>query len=474
MAVKLKRSISVPVGGSIGYRKIPFATLTLIAVNIAVYALTSYENFFLEVSDYWVNLGGFVPALMTTPSQFYRIFSSMFLHADFFHILFNMYFLYLFGKSIEDTLGTARFLALYFAAGVAASLFHTAFSFLGGFTAYIIPAIGASGAISGILGAYLLLYPGTSLVMGWFFFIFPIFVRVKAAYYLLFWFAIQLLYGFLTPLGGTAFFAHVGGFVAGIAVLLVLSNKDRMRQLKLAQQVFALPWIFIPRKTGGLGRAAKTVITVFLVALLAGTAYASIGLTGQGDVKSVTIEYSLNGNAAMDYVGIQTQHIEEDIFSVSSDATRVLLNRLYAAGLIYDEAKTGEEKVFSSWEGELPVKITVGTTVRIVYVNTTIQEFSGKYDAEGFVEYCEGTLTTYAISIQVYGNIYQVIPSEPLTYTFKLASKTVNLNAVTQYAAFPSLLLTAAALGVVVKKDKDLTIIGEEHETARGFLGFPI
>ncbi|MEM3784001.1 MAG: rhomboid family intramembrane serine protease, partial [Candidatus Bathyarchaeia archaeon] len=157
----------MPVGGLARSKRRPLTTLTIILVNIAVYAITSYENLFLEVSNYWVSAGGFVPSLIAMPSQWYRIFASMFLHADFFHILFNMYFLYIFGRAVEDALGRWRFLILYLVSGVAASIFHTAFSFLGGATAYVIPAIGASGAISGVLGAYLILFPGTSLVMGW-------------------------------------------------------------------------------------------------------------------------------------------------------------------------------------------------------------------------------------------------------------------------------------------------------------------
>ncbi len=132
----------------------------------------------------------------------------MFLHADFFHILFNMYFLYLFGRAAEEALGRIRYLALYFVSGIAASIFHAAFSFLGGATAYVIPAIGASGAISGVLGAYLILFPGTSIVIGSFFLYIPMFFRVKAAYYMIFWFATELIYGFARLGGGTAFFAH--------------------------------------------------------------------------------------------------------------------------------------------------------------------------------------------------------------------------------------------------------------------------
>jgi len=102
-----------------------------------------------------VSLCGFIPSLVGNPSQWYRVFTSMFLHADFFHILFNMYFLCVFGRAVESILGKSRFLLLYLAAGIFASIFHTAFSFIGGLSAYTVPAIGASGAISGILGAYL-------------------------------------------------------------------------------------------------------------------------------------------------------------------------------------------------------------------------------------------------------------------------------------------------------------------------------
>ncbi|MEM3383662.1 MAG: rhomboid family intramembrane serine protease [Nitrososphaerales archaeon] len=459
----LRRSAGIPLGNSFEYRKTSLATLILIAVNILVYAITSYENFFLEVSYYWVNLGGFIPSMIVIPSQIYRIFSSMFLHADFFHILFNMYFLYLFGRTIENALGRIRFFILYFVAGVAASMFHTTFSFLGGSIAYMIPAIGASGAISGILGAYLILYPGTSLIMGWFFFIFPFFMRVKTAYYLLFWFAIQLLYGYFTPLGGTAFFAHVGGFVAGIAILPILVNKDRIGKLKLAQRS-PLNWIFIRPKTSGLNRTTKIMITILLISLLAGTTYASLGLTGQSNVKSVTLQYVLEGNSNIDYVSIRTSNIEDDISSIPSDATRILLNRLYAAGLIYDEAKAGEEIALNILNEKLPVKIAIGANVKVVYVNTTIYGFRGKYDSEGFIEYSEGVITTQAIGIQVYGNVYRIVQSEPLTYTFTTNSKTVKLNIITQYTSLPSFLLVLAALVVVIKKDRDLAVVGEEHE----------
>ncbi|MEM3700683.1 MAG: rhomboid family intramembrane serine protease [Candidatus Bathyarchaeia archaeon] len=465
MAVNLKRSLGIPMGDATRYKR-PKVTLILIALNIAVYAITSYANVFLEIGDYWVSAGGFVPSLITMPTQWYRVFASMFLHADFFHILFNMYFLYLFGRAVENVLSGLKYLALYLISGIVASIFHTAFSFLGGFTAYIIPAIGASGAISGVLGAYLIFYPGTSLVMGWFFFLFPMFFRMKAAYYLIFWFATQLIYGYARLAESTAVFAHAGGFIAGIALLPLLAKKERISQLKLLLNIAVPPYLtFIPRKTVGLGRITKAIVAVLLSSLLVGAAYASVGLTNQGNIKSATVQYTCEGTPYMDYLGVQLSDIESQIASISLDKTRILLNRLYAAGLIYNILSADSEVNLSNWARELPVKVEVGKWASVVYVNTTIDYFKGTYDVEGFLKYGVGNLTTRAVSLQwISGRIY-VMQSEPLTYSFELSSQTVNLSDITQYSGLPSLFVAAVALAVVVKKDKDLAVVGEESET---------
>jgi len=453
-------------GDATRYQRRPIITLIIVGLNIAVYAITSYANFFLEVSDYWVSAGGFVPSLITMPSQWYRVFASMFLHADFFHILFNMYFLYLFGRAVENVLGGLRYLALYLISGIAACIFHTTFSFLGGFTAYVIPAIGASGAISGVLGAYLILYPGTSLVMGWFFFFFPMFFRMKAAYYLIFWFATQLIYGYARLAESTAVFAHAGGFIAGIALLPLLAKKEKISQLKLLRNIAIPPYLtFIPRKTVGLGRITKAIVAVLLSSLLIGAAYASVGLTSQGTIKATTIQYTYDGTPYMDYVGIQLPDIESQLASISLDETRILLNRLYAAGLIYNVLKADSELNLSNWTKELPIKVKVGNSATVVCVNTTINYFKGIYDAEGFLNYGVGNLTTRIVGFQlIYGTIY-VTQSEPVAYSFELSSQTVNLTDITQYTGAPSLFVAIIALAVVVKKDKELAVVGEESET---------
>jgi len=461
LAEALKRSLGIPMGDLSHFRKRPVATLAIIVVNIAVYAITTYENFFLEISDYWVSAGGFVPALTPIPTQWYRVFSSMFLHADFFHILFNMYFLYLFGRAVEEALGKWRYLALYMVSGIAASVFHTAFSFLGGATAYVVPAIGASGAISGVLGAYLILFPGTSLVMGWFFLYFPMFFRIKAAYYLIFWFATQVIYGYTRLGGSTAVFAHAGGFIAGVALLPLVASKERLIQFRLARQaVFPAYVIFTPTPTkpAGLGRTAKAIVAALLAALLLGAAYASTGLPIRGDIKSTTVRYAMEGKPYMDYVGFQLSNVETQLAAVSLDETRILLNRLYAARLLYDKAKAGENISLNNWN----VKLSMRVGGRPVQVDLTIIRFNGKYDGDGFLSYGEGELETQLIFISNYG---PAVSDYLVNYDFELTSQTVNLTYITQYTGILSLVATVAALGVAVIKDRDLALIGEEPGT---------
>lgn len=475
-----KKSLGVPVSGFSQVKSRPLVTFTLIIVNIAVYAITSYQNLFMEISDYWVSLGGFVPSLTTIPSQFYRILSSMFLHANLFHIIFNMYFLYLFGRAVEEALGGGRFLAFYLASGIFASIFHTAFSFIGGYSAYLIPAIGASGAISGVLGAYLLLYPGTSLIMGWWFFPFPFFIRLKALYYLIFWFATQVLYGYLQAAGSTAVFAHAGGFIAGIALLPMVMDGDRLLQLRLTSRV-SPPYylIFSPiAKSTGLGRTAKVIVSLVLASLLIGASYASTGLADPGDVKSTSIYYTCGGTPYVDYVGFQLPKIDESISAISVDATRILLNRLYAAGLLYDGAKANKELTMASETFKVAITVKIGGSIIPAEVNITINHFTGMYDADGFLRRGEGDIATQAVSVQIaYGpgySSYPVISYKPISYKFSVESQTVKLANLTQYTALTSLAVTAAAIAVVLTKDKELTIIGEEPAFYEPYFSVPI
>ncbi|MFO8101173.1 MAG: rhomboid family intramembrane serine protease [Dehalococcoidia bacterium] len=147
------------------------------------------------------------------------IFTSMFVHGDWMHFLFNMLFLWVFGDNVEDRFGHFRYLLFYLAAGIAASMLQVITD-----THSEIPTIGASGAIAGILGAYLLLFPysriGTAIV-----FIFITFVRIRAIYLLGFWILLQFVGGLGTlgpsaQSGGVAYWAHIGGFIFGLVVVI--------------------------------------------------------------------------------------------------------------------------------------------------------------------------------------------------------------------------------------------------------------
>ena len=140
-----------------------------------------------------------------------------------------MLFLYVFGDNIEDAFGRVRYLVSYFVSGIAASLAHV-FSVMGT-TGQSLPTIGASGAISGVLGAYLILYPRAKILSLVFFFWITI-IAVPAVVFLGVWFAYQFLYGaLLDPTSGVAYWAHIGGFLAGIVFGVAWRGRRRKRAL---------------------------------------------------------------------------------------------------------------------------------------------------------------------------------------------------------------------------------------------------
>jgi membrane associated rhomboid family serine protease len=160
-------------------------------------------------------------------------FTSMFMHGSWSHVIGNMLFLWIFGNNVEDALGRVRFLLWYLGAGLAATAVQTFVTLeLGTIEEASIPNIGASGAVSGVLGAYLLLLPTAKVLtlFGWFF------VEVPALFYLGFWFLFQLWSGSYSVLepeagGGVAFFAHVGGFVFGVATVRLVAQRRPLRPL---------------------------------------------------------------------------------------------------------------------------------------------------------------------------------------------------------------------------------------------------
>ncbi len=181
-------------------RSIPVVTISLIAINVAVF-LWSLADFETIIASY-----GFIPAGFSLIT----LLTSMFLHGGIAHIFGNMWFLYLFGDNVEDRMGRAKYIVFYLLAGLAASLAHYITD-----TGSIIPAIGASGAISGVLGAYLVFFPDVRVHVASYYYA----GTVPAKTMIGLWFALQLILG-AASLGnsGIAFFAHVGGFIFGYAV----------------------------------------------------------------------------------------------------------------------------------------------------------------------------------------------------------------------------------------------------------------
>ena len=199
---------------------VPFVTIGLIAVNVAV---------FLYQASLGRELQGFVRAWGLVPAEVLgrpvTVLTSMFLHGGVVHVGGNMLYLWIFGDNIESAFGHLRFLGLYLVFGLAAAALHTAVDPGSG-----MPMVGASGAVAGVLGAYALLYPRARVLTAVFFGFFVRLVWIPAAFVLGLWFVLQLVSG-LPALsragGGVAWFAHVGGFAAGLALALPLVRRVR-------------------------------------------------------------------------------------------------------------------------------------------------------------------------------------------------------------------------------------------------------
>jgi membrane associated rhomboid family serine protease len=204
----------------------PVMTLLIIAVNVLC--------FFFEISlppdtrELFIERYGLVPDQLHLSA----LVTSMFLHGGWLHLIGNMWFFWVFGSHIEDAIGSAKFLLFYLLSGVASAVvqFFTSFG-------SPIPTIGASGAIAGIMGAFLLLYPRVRVVTLVFIIVFITTIELPAALMLIYWFAIQLLSGLSSfgsisaSSGGVAWFAHVGGFLFGLLLIrLFAPNRARYSQ----------------------------------------------------------------------------------------------------------------------------------------------------------------------------------------------------------------------------------------------------
>lgn len=200
----------------------PIVTFLLIAACSLVFLHEkTLDDFSL---NYFVAHYGMVPA----QAHFSALFTSLFVHAGWMHIIGNMLFLWAFGKSLEDAMGHWKFLGFYLLCGVAAGVVHVAFNFYSR-----VPAVGASGAIAGVMGAYLLKFPRAWIHTLVFILVFVTTTDVPAWFFVIFWFVTQLFngYGSITQTqvtdGGTAWFAHIGGFLAGMLLITILGTRNR-------------------------------------------------------------------------------------------------------------------------------------------------------------------------------------------------------------------------------------------------------
>ena len=165
-----------------------------------------------------------VPAEIIRGENLYTLFTSMFLHADVFHIGGNMLFLYIFGDNVEDAFGHFRYLLFYLVCGFFADFVHILS--ISTSSGQLIPTLGASGAISGVMGAYILLYPRARIETLILIFVVSI-VSIPAVFFLGFWFLLQLLYTWLDLSGNVAYWAHIGCFVAGLILGFNVRRKKR-------------------------------------------------------------------------------------------------------------------------------------------------------------------------------------------------------------------------------------------------------
>ncbi|MGD8402694.1 MAG: rhomboid family intramembrane serine protease [Anaerolineales bacterium] len=218
----------IPIRDTIRSRSFPLVNWVIILANAAA--------FYYELRIGSSALNGFINTWGLVPTRFWAapqsdwvtIFSSMFLHGGWFHILSNMWILFIFGDNVEDRMGSGRYLVFYLLSGVAAAL--TQAFFLPNSSS---PMVGASGAIAGVLGAYLLLFPRARILsLVPIFFIFTL-IEIPAIVFLLFWFASQLFSGFLSLGGasgsGVAWWAHIGGFTFGLLGAFLIARRGTTR-----------------------------------------------------------------------------------------------------------------------------------------------------------------------------------------------------------------------------------------------------
>jgi len=233
----------IPLKDDVPSQTVPVVTLALIGLNVAVFvyqlslqmgmdpgAQRAAQDFVIEFGVMPCRLTGQCRNPEDFPHPVLTVFTSMFLHGGLLHLGGNMLYLWIFGNNVEDMLGHGRFVVFYLASGLAAAVAQTMVNPLSA-----IPVVGASGAVSGILGAYFLLFPYSTVLTLVTFGFFWRFIHLPAVIVLGLWIVLQFLSGYLSlsvasgAEGGVAFFAHIGGFIAGMGLLFVLRPRRSRR-----------------------------------------------------------------------------------------------------------------------------------------------------------------------------------------------------------------------------------------------------
>lgn len=211
----------MPVGDDNSQRKtFPYVTYSLIALNVIM--------FFIELSggEAFIMDWAFIPSrfLSNPAGEFPTIFSSMFMHAGWAHLFGNMLYLWIFGDNVEDRLGKVKYILFYLFCGIVATFAQMIFN-----PGSNIPNVGASGAIAGVLGAYIVLFPNTkvNVIVG------RGMTQMSALIVIGFWFVLQFLSSFSTlasteDTGGVAYFAHIGGFLAGLGLTYLIKGTEKV------------------------------------------------------------------------------------------------------------------------------------------------------------------------------------------------------------------------------------------------------
>jgi membrane associated rhomboid family serine protease len=230
-----------PLKDNIPTLRFPVVTVALIALNVIVYFILQDGRLGLPESggDWPVNTYAEIPCEITGsgrcltapggPAPLVTVFTAMFMHGSILHLGGNMLFLWIFGNNIEDSMGRFKFVVFYLLGGIAAAALQLAVD-----VGSEIPNLGASGAVAGVLGGYLLLFPRARVITVIFVIFFFTIVELPALWILGFWFVQQILFGYFdlnsTEGGGVAYFAHIGGFAFGLLAIKLFADERKRRE----------------------------------------------------------------------------------------------------------------------------------------------------------------------------------------------------------------------------------------------------